>query len=154
MNNDTFQGLDQVLRGAIEEEKKVCRLYLQWKDRVVSLSVRSFMAFCSESELAHLRLLEKSDQGTVPDFCREKGTATQNYCDPLGEVDLNEKIDLQGAVIFAMKEERRSIAFYRQLAMTHSASPLWNLFAFMEQDEQRHLAALEQGYEELFLQWM
>jgi hypothetical protein len=106
------------------------------------------------AEKAHRLLLEQARQEKRMDCLISRRGQVADFCDPLAEVDFDEGLSLQEAVILAMKNEKKTICFYHDLTEACSGRPPEEIFICMVNIKLNRLEQLELGYEEIFLQGM
>jgi hypothetical protein len=60
---------------------------------------------------------------------------------------LNESVSVQGVMRYAIQDEKWAVDFYQKMANQCGGAPMETLFRQMAQDEEDHLARLEELYE-------
>jgi rubrerythrin len=139
---------------ALKKEEDTYVFYQQCSEGVRSLSVQAFLGEMALTEKAHKVLLEQARQDKRMDCLISRKGQVVNFCDLLAEVDFDEGLSLQEAVILAMKNEKKTVCFYHELTGACSGTPPEEIFICMVNIKLNHLEQLELGYEEIFLQGM
>jgi len=67
---------------------------------------------------------------------------------------LNPNASEQEVMIYAIHEEKRALDFYRNMAEQCGTAPMADMFKQMAEDEEGHLARLEEFYETRFMKDM
>ncbi|HYQ60931.1 MAG TPA: ferritin family protein, partial [Desulfatiglandales bacterium] len=70
------------------------------------------------------------------------------------EKPLNPNATVQEVMIHAIHEEKRAVDFYRNMAEQCGAAPMSEMYKRLAQDEEGHLARLEELYEKVYLKEM
>ncbi|MCU0597487.1 MAG: ferritin, partial [Desulfobacterota bacterium] len=60
----------------------------------------------------------------------------------------------QEVMIHAIHEEKRAVDFYRNMAEQCGAAPMSEMYRKLAQDEETHLARLEEHYETIYMKDM
>jgi len=107
-------------------------------------------------ELKHKYTLEKAffeEIVMLHDSGSEVGP-TMNLSLLLADRPLSPKATLQDVWIHAIHEEKRAVDFYKGMAEQCGGDPMEEIFIRLHQDEEGHLARLEEAYEKYFMQEM
>ena len=72
----------------------------------------------------------------------------------LEEKPLSSASNDQDVMIYAIHEEKRTVDFYKKMAESCIGAPTEKIFRKLAQDEESHLARLEELYETLYMQEM
>jgi rubrerythrin len=70
------------------------------------------------------------------------------------EKQLNPNATVQEVMIYAIHEEKRAVDFYRNMAEQCAGAPMSEMYRKLSQDEEGHLARLEDLYEKAYLKDM
>lgn len=126
--------------------------YLTAKDR----RAKDLLKDLALDELRHKYTLEKAffEETVAP---HEKGYKTgpsMNLSLLLTDNSLDENATEQDVMAHAIHEEKRGVDFYKAMAENCGDAPMGEMFERLYQDEEAHLARLEETYESLFMQEM
>ncbi len=148
--------LEGALEKAIEQEQKSFETYQRALKVVKDPSARKLLKELAEEELEHKHALEKALTGGGVSLHgeEEKAGPTMNLTLFVQEKPLDENASPQDALAFAMHDEKRSVDFYHQMATQCTGAPMEGVFSKLEKDETKHLARLEETYEQLFMSQM
>ena len=72
----------------------------------------------------------------------------------LAEKPLNPKATVQEVMIYAIHEEKRALDFYKNSADQCGAAPMEGMYRRLAEDEEGHLARLEELYEKIYFKEM
>ena len=144
------------LEKAIEMETKSFELYkgayLSAQDRLAKDLLRDLAL----DELGHRYTLEKAFfEETVA--LHEAGYSTgpsMKLTMLLEEKPLGEGASEQDVMISAIHEEKRAVDFYRKMGEQCGGAPMEEMFKRLSEDEEGHLARLEELYERRYMQEM
>ena len=64
---------------------------------------------------------------------------------------LSESASVQGVMRYAIQDEKRAVDFYKKMADQCGGAPMEAMFKQMVQDEESHLARLEELYESHYM---
>ena len=107
-------------------------------------------------ELRHKYILEKAFfQETVA--LHEKGYKSgpsMNLSLLLADKSLDDSATEQDVMAHAIHEEKRAVDYYKAMAENCGDAPMGEMFERLYQDEEAHLARLEETYESLYMQEM
>ena len=104
-------------------------------------------------ELKHKYTLEKAffeETVLLHDLGRSEGT-TMNLYLPLEEQPLSESATAEDVMRYAIQDEKRTVVFYRYMAEQCGGAPMEAMLKQLVQDEESHLARLEQLYQNLYM---
>jgi rubrerythrin len=148
--------LEGALEKAIEQEQQSFEIYRRVLKIVKNQSARKLLKELALEELEHKHALEKALVGEEVGLHEEgeKAAPSMNLTLIVQEKPLDENASPQDALAFALHDEKRSVDFYRQMATQCSGAPMEEVFSRLEKDETKHLARLEETYEELFMSQM
>ena len=141
------------LEKAVEMELKSFSLYkdayLKSRDRLAKDLLRDLAL----DELKHKYTLEKAffeETVLLHDLGRSEGT-TMNLYLPLEEQPLSESATAEDVMRYAIQDEKRTVVFYRYMAEQCGGAPMEAMLKQLVQDEESHLARLEQLYQNLYM---
>jgi rubrerythrin len=147
---------EAALEKAIEMEAASFEIYkntyLKAKDRLAKDLLRDLAL----DELRHKYTLEKAFfEETV--LLHESGTKSgpsMKFSLLLAEKPLSPKATVQEVMIYAIHEEKRALDFYKNSADQCGAAPMEGMYRRLAEDEEVHLARLEELYEKIYLKEM
>jgi len=142
--NDT---LKEALDFAITKEKEAEDFYRTWSSRAANSAVQKLFSELAETERGHAERLSR----LAPKDLIAQGPAPSDLrvSDYLVEVEPELSMNLQDALILAMKREEASVALYERLSRLGGSSQ--SLFTALAQEERRHKRLLEAEYDEVVL---
>jgi len=126
--------------------------YLKSKER----QTRDLLRDLALDELRHKYALEKAffeETVALYDSGFSQGPS-MNLSILLKKEPLNADATVQDIMIYAIQEEKRAVDFYKNMAEQCSGAPMEGLFRNLYQDEEGHLALLEELYERVYLKEM
>jgi len=143
------QELKQALDFAIAKEREAEAFYKEWAAKVKSPAVVALFAELAATEHGHFEMLSHitpEDLATVA----ASGTARDlKLSEHLVDVEVSEGMDVQEAMILAMKREQSAAALYEELARLGGETQ--PLFAALAKEERKHKQKLEAEYDEQIL---
>ena len=57
-------------------------------------------------------------------------------------------------MLFAIHEEKHAVDFYKNMANQCGGAPMEGMYRRLAEDEEGHLARLEELYESVYMKWM
>jgi rubrerythrin len=144
---------EAALEKAIETEaasfKEYRDTYLKAKDRLAKDLLRDLAL----DELRHKYVLEKAffEETVLLHDSGAKSGPSMKFSLLFEEKPLSPNATVQEVVIHAIHEEKRAVDFYRNMAEQCGAAPMSEMYRKLAQDEEGHLARLEDLYEKIYL---
>ncbi len=154
MDKNVCYTFDHAMKLAIKREKASLQLYNDWAGKVKDATAKNFLKELALAELEHQHLLERALYEGKTETLGPREVQTMQLSDYLIDIELTSELSLQDAMIHAMKDEKKSAEFYRNLAGMCAGNPMQDLFSRLEKEELKHLEKLETDYEKTFMQWM
>jgi rubrerythrin len=150
-----FKTLDDVLKYAIDKEKKSSKLYLMFQKKVKDQAARKLLGELAEQESGHRKLLEEALQTHKTHKIGGKcEVADMKLTDYMVERELGPDSDPQDVMMYAMQMEKLSYDFYKELLKNYKGTKIAAALAKLTEEERCHKETLEKEYEERFMQWM
>ncbi len=153
MKEDVCYTREVALEKAIEMEIKSFKVYkeayLKADDRLAKDLLRDF----SLDDLKHKYILEKAffeETVLLHDLGHSEGSTT-NLSLLLEEQPLTESAAVRDVMRYAIQDEKRAVDFYKKMAGQCGGAPMEAMFKQMAQDEESHLARLEELYESQYM---
>jgi rubrerythrin len=147
---------DVALEKAIEMEAKSFETYkggyMKAKDRVA----KDLLKDLALDELEHKYTLEKAffeETVALHDAGFKEGPSMKLTL-LLEEKPIDASATDQDVMIWAIHEEKRAVDFYKKMADQCGGAPMEAMFQRLAQDEENHLARLEETYEKHYMQEM
>jgi rubrerythrin len=147
---------DVALEKAIEMEAKSFGVYrnayLMSKDRLTKDLLRDLAL----DELRHKYTLEKAffeETVLLHDTGAREGPSME-FSLLFEEKTLDQNATPQDVMLHAIHEEKRAVDFYKNMAEQCGGAPMEEMFRGLAEDEEGHLARLEETYESIYLQEM
>ena len=133
---------------AIAKEKEAEAFYKEWSQKAKDPAVQGLFAELAGIEHGHMEILS---QITPEEMVATSNPATSELrlSDLLVDVKASPKLNLQEAMILAMKREEGAVALYSRLAELNGEAR--SLFEALAKEEGRHKASLEIEYDEHIL---
>ena len=138
----------QALEFAIQKEHEAEAFYKQWADQSKNAAVVALFAELAATEHGHAEML----QHVTPDELVASGEsvpADLKISELLVEVEASPNMNVQEAMILAMKREEGAAALYEELARLGGETQ--SLFEALAREEQKHKEKLEREYDEQIL---
>ena len=142
-----WNSIEDVLDFAIANEVKATFFYENLARTVENAHMQKlFLSFAKEEKVhaAKLRKIKAGEKALggfqeIPDL---------KISDYVVESESNEKLDYQGALILAMKQEKAAFKLYTDLANVVGSAELKEVFASLAQEEAKHKLSFETEYDE------
>jgi len=133
---------------AIAKEMEAEAFYKEWSGKAMDPAVQGLFAELAGIEHGHMEILSQITPeemvSTSNPACNELGLS-----DLLVDVKASPKLNLQEAMILAMKREEGAAALYSRLAELNGEAR--SLFEALAKEESRHKAKLEAEYDDNIL---
>ena len=144
MRNQMRKALDF----AIAKEKEAETFYKEWSQKAKDPAVQGLFAELAGIEHGHMEILS---QITPEEMVASGDPAANelNLSDLLVDVKASPKLNLQEAMILAMKREEGAVKLYSRLAELNGEAR--SLFEALAKEEGRHKAKLEAEYNDNIL---
>jgi rubrerythrin len=126
--------------------------YLKAKDRLAKDLLRDLAL----DELRHKYTLEKAffEETVLLHDSGAKSGPSMKFSLLLAEKPLRPNATVQEVMIYAIHDEKRAVDFYRKSAEQCGAAPMAGMYRRLAEDEEGHLARLEELYEKAYLKDM
>lgn len=146
----TLKNVDQVLDYAIEREQEAHDFYVELARKMDREAMKEVFLQFSQEELGHKKKIEavKAGHKLEPSAAKVTNLKIAEY---VVDVDPDDDLDYQKALILAMKKEKAAYKLYTDLAEASESPELRTLFAALAQDEARHKLRFEREYDDVFL---
>ena len=142
---------DQMRRArvfAIAKEKEAEAIYKEWSQQADDPAVQGLFAELAGIEHGHMEILSR----ITPEEMSATADSAVNelrLSDLLVDVKVSPNLNLQEAMILAMKREEGAVALYSRLAEFNGEAR--SLFKALAEEEGRHKVKLEAEYDEHIL---
>ena len=138
----------QALEYAIQKEHEAEAFYKQWAAAATNPAVVALLAELAATEHGHAEMLAHV---TPEELIGAGGTAPSDLriSELLVDVEASPKMNVQQAMIVAMKREEGAAALYEELARLGGETQ--SLFEALAREERKHKEKLEQEYDEQIL---
>ena len=133
---------------AIAKEMEAEAFYKEWSGKAMDPAVQGLFAELAGVEHGHMEILSQ----ITPDEMIAGGDSTVselNLSDLLVDVKASPKLNVQEAMILAMKREEGAVNLYTRLAEMNGEAK--SLFEALAKEEARHKAKLEAEYDDNIL---
>jgi rubrerythrin len=147
---------EAALERAIETEAESFKVYrdtyLKAKDRLAKDLLRDLAL----DELRHKYILEKAffEETVLLHDSGARSGPSMKFSLLFQEKPLSPNSTVQEVTLYAIHEEKRAVDFYRNMAEQCGAAPMSEMYRKLAQDEEGHLARLEELYEKIYLKDM
>ena len=148
-----FGSVQEILEFAIQEEEEAHDFYLEWSGRMEKASMKKKLQDFANEEMKHKEKLTaiKANKLQMQALSPEKTVMDLKIGDYLVDVDPSANLDYQGALILAMKKEKKAFKLYNDLAEMTQNENIRTLFLGLAQEEAKHKLGLETEYDEYIL---
>lgn len=145
-----FGSVDEILDFAIKEEEEAFNFYTDLAKKMDKPWMKEvFLEFAGEEKGHKEKLLGiKKDKSLVPSAEEITDLKIGDY---LVDVDSNQELDYQKALILAMKKEKAAFKLYTNLAAKAGSSDLKRTFQALAQEEAKHKLRFEIEYDDHIL---
>jgi rubrerythrin len=147
-----FKSVDDLLNFAIEKEEEAAVFYKGLAGKMEKPHMRQVFEDFSREEQGHKQKLLAIQDGKLF-LSAEKKVMDLKLADYLVDVEPEEDLDYQKALILAMKKEKASFKLYNDLAATTDDANLRNTMLSLAQEEAKHKLRIEIEYDENILTW-
>ncbi len=145
-----FKSVDEILDFAIEKEQQAADFYTSLSGKVEFKNVKEVFESFAKEEMGHKAKLQ-AVKGGKPLLSSESQILDLKIGDNLTEIELNDALTYQEALIVAMKAEKAAYRLYNQLAQGTSDAGLKGLFLGLAQEEAKHKLRFEVEYDDNIL---
>lgn len=141
---------------AIELEMKSFEVYKEAYKKARDRRAKDLLKDLALDELRHKYTLEKAffEETVLLHDAGYKAGPSMNLSLLLEEKPLDETARDQDVMIYAIHDEKRAVDYYKKMAEQCGGAPMEEMFQRLYQDEESHLARLEELYESLYMQEM
>jgi rubrerythrin len=142
--------LSEVVEFAITKEKNAQTFYRSAASLSHYPGIAPLFLELAEEEAKHEKLLEEMpDPASLPD--RSKPVPDLKISDYLVDLKFNSEMKYQEVMILAMKNEEKSLKFYKAWEAATEDAKLKKFFGFLADEEAKHKYRLESIYDEKIL---
>lgn len=146
----TFSSVTEALDFAIAREQEAHDFYVALSGRAANPAMAQALLEFAQEELGHKAKLQSVQQGNVLISAAAK-VLDLKIGDYLVEVNTNEVLTYQQALIVAMKQEKAAYRLYMDLAASAPEAGLRELFLALANEEAKHKLRFELEYDEQVL---
>jgi rubrerythrin len=143
------QNLKEALDFAIAKEREAEVFYKEWAAKVRSPAVVALFAELAATEHGHFEMLSHLTPEDLAAVGASGKVGDLKLSELLIDVEASEGMDVQEAMILAMKREQSAAALYDELARLGGETR--SLFSALAKEERRHKQKLETQYDEEIL---
>jgi rubrerythrin len=138
---------DDMLQFAIDREIESVRFYTEGSQKVKHSGAKELFLDFAGQEKKHQQKLEDARKGKISldDIQHIPDLKISDY---LVDSQLTPESSYADILRIAMKREERSVKLYTDLKEKNTDKKLFNLFAFLLQEESKHKYALEKLYDD------
>jgi rubrerythrin len=147
-----FGSVDEILDFAIKEEEEAFNFYTDLAGKMDKPWMKEVFFEFAEEEKGHKeKLLGIKTEGSL--MPSEEKITDLKIGDYLVDVDPNQELDYQKALVLAMKKEKAAFKLYTNLAAKTSSRDLKRTFQALAQEEAKHKLRFEIEYDDHILTW-
>jgi len=146
----TLNNVDEILDFAIQREQEAHDFYMDLAKKMERPGMKEIFTQFAGEELGHRKKLESVKQGKRLLPAAEK-VLNLKIAEYTVDVDPNEELDYQKALIVAMKREKASFKLYNDLADAVTDDDLKLSFRALAQEEAKHKLRFEVEYDDVIL---
>jgi len=140
--------LRKALTFAIEGEKEAEAFYKEWAAKAKDPAVKGLFSELAGVEHGHVEMLSRITPDEIVSS-QEPTVGSIDLSDLLIPIEATPKMNIQEAMILAMKREEGAVKLYTRLAELNGEARA--LFEGLAKEEQRHKLQLEKEYDDEFL---
>ncbi len=142
-----FSSVDEILDFAIKEEEGAYDFYMGLAAKLDRPEIKElFEQFAGEEKGHKVKLIAvKEGKELMP---VENKVADLKISEYVVDVDPNEELDYQNALVLAMKKEKAAFRMYTDLSQTAPSERLKNTFLALAQEEAKHKLRFEVEYDD------
>ena len=145
-----WESVDDTLDYAIEAEQDAVDLYTDLAAKADTPSTAKIFEEFAGEERGHKAKLQRVKQGAR--FAPSKDKVLDlKIADYLVDIDPDEQMDYQSALIFAMKQEKAAFRLYSDLAAATDDAELRDIMLALAQEEAKHKLRFEVEYDDHIL---
>jgi rubrerythrin len=147
---------EEALEKAVEMEARSFEIYrkayLDSKNRVA----KDLLKDLALDELRHKYVLEKAffEETVLLHDSGMKQGPSMKFSLLFEERPLQKHSTEQDVMLYAIHEEKRAVDYYKNMAGQCSGAPMEEMYRRLAEDEEGHLARLEEVYESVYLKFM
>ena len=146
----SFSNLQEIIRFAIDKEKDAQTFYRSAASLSNYPGISSLFLELAEEEANHQKLLkELPDPSNLPES--SQSILDLKISDYLVDLKFHKEMKYQEVMILAMKNEERSLKFYRAWETKTQDPAQKKLFSYLADQEAQHKYRLESVYDEKIL---
>jgi rubrerythrin len=144
---------ETALGKAIEMERESHEAYKNAYFKIGDQRVKAMIKDLVFEELDHINVLEKAlfEETVLLHSDEQEAGPSMKLTLFLKKTPLQEESTDQDVLAFALHDKKRAVDFYKSLSEQCAGAPMENLFRKMYQEEESHLARLEELYESAFM---
>lgn len=146
----SMKSVDEILDFAIGREQAAHDFYMDLAKKMDQRGMKGIFVQFAGEELGHKAKLEgiKAGKRLLPSADKVMNLKIADY---VVDVDPNDEIDYQKALILAMKREKASFKLYNDLAGLVEDQDLKKTFDALAQEEAKHRLRFEIEYDDVIL---
>jgi rubrerythrin len=146
----TLQNADEILDYAIDREQEAHDFYIDLAEKVDQPGMKDLFKEFAAVEMGHKNTLESIKKGKTLLKSSEK-VLDLKIAEYVVDVDPNEELDYQKALILAMKREKAAFRLYLDLARSTDDPEVKKTFEALANEEAKHKLRFEIEYDDVIL---
>ena len=146
-----LDSIDKVLDFAIEKEQDASDFYTDLASKMDKAYMKDIFNQFALEEQSHKAKLVQVKGGNIDLSPLNQKIMDLKIVDAMADVDRDEKLDYQSALILAMKNEKASYKLYNDLADLTDSTEIRDFFLGLAQEEAKHKLRFEIEYDENIL---
>jgi len=146
-----FDSVDKILDFAMQKEQEAADLYTMLAGRMERKPMKQIFEQFALEEMGHKAKIENIKKGKLEFSPPTQKILDLKIGDHLAEVQMDENLDYQQALIVAMKAEKAAFKLYTDLAAMADNEDMKAIFLGLAQEEAKHKLRFEIEYDENIL---
>jgi rubrerythrin len=147
---EKFGSINEILDFAIKEEEAAAAFYRRLAKKMDKAWMQEIFENFATEEDGHKAKLVMVKQGQLLMPVKDK-VLDLKIGDYLVDIDTEEDLDFQNALIVAMKKEKAAFRLYSDLAASSDSADVQDTFTALAQEEAKHKLRFEIEYDDRFL---
>lgn len=136
--------LDEMIKKSVNRERLSYEMYKQWKGRLKDENGNKALAMLMREEEGHIKLLELTLADKKFDRLGRRDQPRKGPPLRIPDVhEITEDTTAKEVIAFAIHHEERAVQYYSRYMDTFRDTPLFEFFAHMKVEEEKHKDRLE-----------
>ncbi|MEN3045788.1 MAG: ferritin family protein [Candidatus Hydrothermales bacterium] len=145
-----LKSIDEILKFAISKEEEAYSIYVGLKEKTENKALKKIFEDLAQEELKHKQKLLDFKEGKIILTPKSEKVPDLKISDHLVGGKLEEDMDIQDILIFAMNREKLAFRLYSELAERVESQEAKDLLISLAKEEAKHKLRLETIYDDYF----